>query len=93
MSGPFLRHTLPRWPTSQSFPPPAIRLPDEMEWMPKSTATAASRSGTLDCRRTPTLGGFLSTVKEVTQNGDNEQGARAGFRDRIVHIPLAGEGA
>ncbi len=87
---------LPRWPTfAINFRPPHPDMPDEMVWMPKSTRErGVAIWNRFDVTRGPTLMGFLSAVKDVTQNwNDNEQVRVPGFRDRIVHITLKpGEG-
>ncbi len=87
---------LPRWPTfAINFRPPHPDMPDELVWMPKSNRERGIAIwNRFDAGRSPTLGGFLSTIKDVTQNwSDNEQVRVPGFRDRIVHITLKpGEG-
>ena len=87
---------LPRWPTfAINFRPPHPDMPDELVWMPKSNRERGIAIwNRFDAGRRPTLGGFLSTIKDVTQNwADNEQVRVPGFRDRIVHITLKpGEG-
>ncbi len=87
---------LPRWPTfAINFRPPHPDMPDELVWMPKSNRDRGIAIwNRFDAGRKPTLGGFLSTIKDVTQNwSDNEQVRVPGFRDRIVHITLKpGEG-
>lgn len=92
----FFDHPLPRWPTfAINFRPPHPDMPDEMVWMPKSNRDRGIAIwNRFDAGRRPTLWGFLSTIKDVTQNWmDNEQVRVPGFRDRIVHITLKpGEG-
>ncbi len=92
----FFDHPLPSWPTfAINFRPPHPDMPDEMVWMPKSNRDRGIAIwNRFDAGRRPTLWGFLSTIKDVTQNWmDNEQVRVPGFRDRIVHITLkAGEG-
>jgi hypothetical protein len=65
-------------------------MPDELVWMPKSNRDRGIAIwNRFDAGRAPTLWGFLSTIKDVTQNWiDNEQVRVPGFRDRIVHITL-----
>lgn len=87
----FFDNPLPRWPTfAINFRPPHPDMPDEMVWMPKSNRDRGIAIwNRFDAGRGPTLGGFLATIKDVTQNWmDNEQVRVPGFRDRIVHITL-----
>ncbi len=92
----FFDNPLPRWPTfAINFRPPHPDMPDELVWMPKSNRDRGIAIwNRFDAGRAPTLGGFLATIKDVTQNWmDNEQVRVPGFRDRIVHITLMpGEG-
>ncbi|HEY7608102.1 MAG TPA: hypothetical protein VIF14_02640 [Alphaproteobacteria bacterium] len=92
----FFDNPLPRWPTfAINFRPPHPDMPDELVWMPKSNRERGIAIwNRFDAGRAPTLGGFLATIKDVTQNWmDNEQVRVPGFRDRIVHITLQpGEG-
>ncbi len=92
----FFDQPLPRWPTfAINFRPPHPDMPDELVWMPKSNRERGIAIwNRFDAERKPTLWGFVSTVKDVTQNWmDNEQVRVPGFRDRIVHITLRrGEG-
>jgi len=92
----FFDNPLPRWPTfAINFRPPHPDMPDELVWMPKSNRDRGIAIwNRFDAGRAPTLWGFLSTIKDVTQNWmDNEQVRVPGFRDRIVHITLKdGEG-
>jgi len=92
----FFDNPLPRWPTfAINFRPPHPDMPDELVWMPKSIRERGIAIwNRFDAGRGPTLGGFLETIKDVTQNWmDNEQVRVPGFRDRIVHITLQpGEG-
>jgi hypothetical protein len=92
----FFDNPLPRWPTfAINFRPPHPDMPEELVWMPKSNRDRGIAIwNRFDAGRAPTLGGFLSTIKDVTQNwADNEQVRVPGFRDRIVHITLMpGEG-
>jgi hypothetical protein len=87
---------LPRWPTfAINFRPPHPDMPEELVWMPKSNRDRGIAIwNRFDAGRAPTLGGFLATIKDVTQNWmENEQARVPGFRDRIVHITLMpGEG-